>query len=82
MSRKYRGAPQCPFYDKTLNTGIVCEGGKLSFPDERAIRDHCRAFCANVCGWRRCSVAITLQKYYERKEESYGKSSEGDAREG
>lgn len=80
MSRNYRGAPQCPFYTKALKTGIACEGGLLSFPDEAAVRDHCFAFCSNECGWRRCSIAVTLQKYYDRKEESYGKSSEGNAR--
>lgn len=80
MSRNYRGAPQCPFYTKALKTGIVCEGGLLSFPDEAAVRDHCFAFCSNECGWRRCSIAVTLQKYYDRKEDNYGKSSEGNAR--
>lgn len=82
MSRNYRGAPQCPFYKNTRSGLIKCEGGELSFPSEAAIRDHCQAFCSNYYGWRRCSIAITLQKYYDRKEESYGKSSEGKARKG
>lgn len=72
--RVYR-AYQCPFFigpayaSGTGKRGVRCEAGVILFPDHQTSEDHKWAFCANECGWRRCSIAITLQKYYEREEE-------------
>lgn len=70
---------QCPFYEKRCKSGVCCEGGKMIFPDEATARDHVSSFCANEVAWRRCSIALTLNKYYERRD-YYGKSSKGSQR--
>jgi hypothetical protein len=69
-------AYQCPFFFKQAYgkqqqgaRGVKCEAGEILFPNFRAAEDHKTAFCANECGWRRCSIAITLLKHYEREEE-------------
>lgn len=78
--RIYR-AYQCPFFSKPAHSnsdrrlGVKCEAGEILFPDQKTSDDHKANFCANECGWRRCSIAITLQRYYDRKEGTdYGKS--------
>lgn len=76
MPRIYRVPYQCPFYKKSLPLSLHCEGADITFPDVTAARDHVCAFCANEFGWRKCSVAIMLQRYYDRKEDGEdGKSN-------
>ena len=78
MPRRYRQAYQCPFFIRGFTHGLRCEGGELVFPDALAAQDHASAFCANECGWRRCSIAVTLERYYDRKEDrKNGKSDSG-----
>ena len=73
--RRYQPAYQCPFFLRRRTRGFYCEGGELLFPNETASHDHIISFCANECAWAHCSIAKTLQRYYDRKEEGYGKSS-------
>jgi hypothetical protein len=75
MARIYRGAYQCPFFRHNSKNGFSCEAGEISFPDQKTARDHSFHYCANEAGWRLCSLAKTLQRYYDRKEgEEHGKS--------
>ena len=80
MAGYYKPEYQCPFYIRGRMRGVRCEGGEILLPDEAAARDHVNNFCANEFGWRKCSLTITLQKYYERMENENGKSSEGSQR--
>lgn len=71
--RCYR-AYQCPFYkdsyrNPTQKKGVVCEIGNIVFPDHQTSEDYKTSYCANECGWRQCSIAIVLQRYYYRKED-------------
>lgn len=74
MAKSYRGVFQCPFYQKTVKLhksgkrGIKCEGGEILFPDENTVREHVSSFCGNEVNWRHCSIALTLTKYYDRKD--------------
>lgn len=74
MAKSYRGIFQCPFYQKTVKLhksgkrGIKCEGGEILFPDEQTVREHVSSFCGNEVNWRHCSIALSLQKYYDRKD--------------
>jgi hypothetical protein len=71
---------QCPFYKKGCKDGICCEIGKIFFPDDVTARYHIFAFCTNEIAWRSCSIALSLQKYYDRKDQNNGKSSEAAQR--
>ena len=57
----------CPFFtwDEMLTVG--CEGGKLRFPDKESAVAYMDAHCAG--DWKRCSVASSLLKYYDRKDD-------------
>ena len=64
----------CPFYQSNrrndkLGYFVKCEGGTLLvFPDKQTEAGHLDQFC---CGrWKECSVAIFLNKYYERQVKS------------
>lgn len=63
----------CPFAIKIGRTRITCEGFMgsrtitLSFPDERKCTEVVTQFCANstrVQSYRRCPIAVTLEKEY------------------
>ena len=61
----------CPFYqsngkDDKRGNYIKCEGGTLLvFPNVQSEAEHLKLFCCD--SWRQCSVAIFLNKYYERQ---------------
>ena len=78
----------CPFYqsngkDDKRGNYVKCEGGTiLVFPNVQIESEHMRCFCCSD-SWRRCSIAIFLNKYYERQDEyeqeagKEGKDEEG-----
>lgn len=63
----------CPFYQSNGRNDkrghfVKCEGGTLLvFPDKRTETEHLDLFCCDK--WKECSVAIFLNKYYERQEQ-------------
>ena len=58
----------CPFYKRNGQHYVKCEGGtQLIFPDEQIESEHLKLFCCDR--WRECSVAIFLNKYYERQDD-------------
>lgn len=63
----------CPFYqsngkDDKRGNYVKCEGGTLLvFPNVQIESEHMACFCS-CNSWRSCSVAIFLNKYYERQE--------------
>ena len=78
MPKCYKGAVQCPYYKQRSMFGVTCEGGEISLPDIETARDYKTHFCWNEVAWRHCSIAIIMQRYYDREEErgNYGKPSE------
>ena len=61
----------CPFFKWDDQKSVGCEGGKLIFHDKESAVEYMDKYCAgNGCSWERCSVAASLLKYYDRKEET------------
>lgn len=55
----------CPFWKWEESKNIHCEAGRLNFPDKKAKREYAVRYCACMNGWKTCSLAVSLQKYYE-----------------
>lgn len=60
---------QCPFYKRDSYLKLYCEGCSMKFPDMEARTQYIREFCANHLNWSKCTVARSMQNYYDRKEE-------------
>lgn len=56
----------CPFFKWDERLCVHCEGGRPTFPDRAAATEYIDRYCADVNGWRDCSIAKTLLRYYER----------------
>lgn len=41
----------------------------MEFPDRKAATEYADRYCAAQSGWKACSVAASLLRYYERKED-------------
>ena len=41
----------------------------MEFPDRKAATEYADRYCADLNGWKECSVAASLLRYYERKED-------------
>lgn len=59
-------AYQCPYYKWNEYRCVHCEGATISFPDRAAQAEFVTRFCAHERGWRHCSLASMLSRYYER----------------
>ena len=60
---------ECPFYNRNGQHYVKCEGGTLLiFPDKETELEHLERFCC-CDNWKACSVAIFLEKYFERHKE-------------
>lgn len=66
----------CPFFERRVPCGVRCGGHVLILPDDRASADLARDYCGNEVRWRECSIARTLEKFYEREGDMNGKSPE------
>ena len=60
----------CPFFTWDDKKSVGCEGGKLRFPDKESAVQYMDTYCASPMGWKKCTVAASLLKYYDRKEEN------------
>ena len=58
----------CPFFKWDEKLAVHCEGGRVTFPDKEAALEYIDRYCGSPAGWRSCSVAASLLKYYERKD--------------
>ena len=61
-------AVQCPFFSKEIGLKTNCEGGAIKHPDKFARKDYMLAYCASDTGWHKCTLAKSLMRYYDRKE--------------
>ena len=63
----------CPFFKHDGRRRVVCEGGSvLTLPDKQGAAAFMDRHCADLDGWRRCSVARARMEYYDRKEAPAG----------
>lgn len=57
----------CPFYRWDRGLRIGCEGEcRVSFPDREAYDRYVRAYCGNLPGWEKCTLAQARNALYER----------------
>ncbi len=71
MSAGYSGRLwACPFFHWDERQGIHCEGGCITFQDERTYRGYAKQFCCGAKGWESCTVAKALVDQYERGRET------------
>lgn len=57
----------CPFLKWDEKLKIHCEGGCAAFPDQEARVAYIKRYCASLQGWKTCSLAAELLRYYERR---------------
>lgn len=59
----------CPFLKWDERLKVHCEGGCcVAFCDREAYTEYTDRYCASLQGWKDCSVAASLLRYYERTE--------------
>ena len=58
----------CPFFRWDEKKKLHCEAGCAVFPSVGALKEYSGAYCANVPGWRKCTLAAHLESLYERGE--------------
>lgn len=56
----------CPFFKWDERLCVHCEGGRPTFPDRAAAQEFIDKHCGDINGWRTCSIAAVLLRYYER----------------
>lgn len=61
----------CPFFKWDERLCVHCEnGGRISLPDRQAAKEYMDRYCASATGWKDCSFASSLLRYYERTDET------------
>ena len=67
MSSYHHKKWACPFYQSDMKLCVHCErGSRVRFPDLSAENDYADRHCASATGWKDCSIAKSLLKFYER----------------
>ena len=59
----------CPYYEKDGAKSVRCEGGRIALPNMEVTRAYFDAYCGHVTGWRRCTVARAITRFYEAEDE-------------
>ncbi len=60
---------KCPFFKWDERQKVACEGRcVVSMPDRKSALSFMDRYCADLNGWRGCSIAKALLDYYDRKE--------------
>lgn len=60
---------QCPFFRWDERLCVHCEGGKVEFPDMKVRDYYINRYCADNPGWKKCTIASFLERFYEREED-------------
>ena len=56
----------CPYYETNGARSVRCEGGRIALPNQGLTQAYFEAYCGDVNGWRRCTVARAITRFYER----------------
>ena len=59
----------CPYYESNGKQSVRCEGGRLRLPSHALTADYFASYCGDVNGWRRCTVARAITRFYEAEDE-------------
>lgn len=65
----------CPFFTWDEKFKVHCEGGCVKFRDRKEAGEYQDRYCASVTGWKDCTVAKSVENYYERTEENAKKKN-------
>lgn len=65
---------QCPYLTYCKGYTVYCEAGTLRFTGYGTWDDYTRRFCADIDGWKRCTLAQAKGREYEA--EADGRKSE------
>ncbi len=57
---------QCPFYKREESCLLRCEGAVLFFHSRGEKIEFEDELCSDIERWRKCPIAVSLNKYYER----------------
>lgn len=69
MSREYTSRVWvCPFYRRHERQAVHCEGGSAAFSKRETFREYAEMYCADLPGWKRCSLAAALLRQYDRED--------------
>lgn len=60
----------CPFFVWDERLAIHCECGRPRFPDIETATDYTTQYCAGDQGWKDCTLARNMMRYYERTGET------------
>lgn len=58
---------QCPFYKREESCLLRCEGAVLFFHSRSEKIEFEDELCSDIDRWRKCPIAVSLNKYYERQ---------------
>ena len=59
----------CPYYRRFKDGVMHCEGGRIDLPED-AKKQYFDAYCNDLNGWKRCTVARAISRHYERQDEA------------
>ena len=68
----------CPYLKWDEKLKVHCEGGCVSFPDRTAYEEYTGRYCANVPGWKSCTLASSMSKFYERTDSGDAETPRGE----
>lgn len=57
---------QCPYWKRETEKKSICEGCTLRFAGEKERKAYMGKYCANIHGWKTCSIAMNLEQSYEQ----------------
>lgn len=59
---------QCPFFAWDEKNHIHGECGAIRFCSADSLKGYTEAYCANMSGWERCTLAQHLQSIYDKED--------------
>ena len=59
----------CPYYESNGKRSVHCEGGRITLPGCGTGRAYFSEYCGDVNGWRRCTIARAITRFYEAEED-------------
>lgn len=63
----------CPFFKWDEKQKAHCEGGVVAFAVPETFDEFTSAYCASVDNWKRCSLAASLVRQYDKEDRDHAK---------
>lgn len=62
----------CPYFKWDGPTFLSCEAGRPGFPTREKANEYMTCHCADVQGWKECSLAKAWNEFLEAKDDRTG----------